>query len=192
MDFWPFLWFWQNHKNGQKSIFYFERWKFFSTHLNHLGRQFFCIFYTFWFDQKKWAKSKKDTFAHGPFFQFLAQKCQKYQFSWKNLFLTIFLWVISVRKGFLYLWQTPIFEPARAILLRRVRYQALWMRVFGQKCQKYWFSWKKYFLWFFLWVISDQLAWNKWEEKILDPLAAQKRGKIVKNGHFGPFIIYIR
>ena len=41
----------QNYKNGQKSIFHFERWKFFSSHLNHLGRQFFCIFYTFWFDK---------------------------------------------------------------------------------------------------------------------------------------------
>ena len=123
MDFWPFLWFWQNHKNGQKSIFYFESWKFFSAHLNHLGRQFFCIFYTFWFDQKKWAKSKKTQFAHGPFFQFLAQKYQKYQFSWKNPFLGFFIWVISDRKGFLYFWRTPIFEPARAILLRRVRYQ---------------------------------------------------------------------
>ena len=45
---------------------------------------------------------KKGTFAHGPFFPFLAQKCQKYQFSSKNLFLRIFLWVISDRKGFLY------------------------------------------------------------------------------------------
>ena len=122
MDFWPFLWFWQNHKNGQKSIFYFERWKFFSAHLNHLGRQFFCIFYTFWFDQKNGQNWKKPTFAHGPLFQFLAQKCQKYKFSWKIPFLTIFLWVISVRKCFLYFWQTPIFEPARAILLRRVWY----------------------------------------------------------------------
>ena len=31
MDFWPFLWFWQNHKNRQKSIFSFERWNFFAT-----------------------------------------------------------------------------------------------------------------------------------------------------------------
>ena len=27
--FWLFLWFWKNHKNGQKLIFSFERWKFF-------------------------------------------------------------------------------------------------------------------------------------------------------------------
>ena len=128
------------------------------AHLNHLGRHFFCIFYTFWFDQKNGQNRKK-------------------QFSWKNPFLRFFLWVISVRKGFLYLWWTPIFELARAILLRRVRYQALRMRVFGQKCQKYWFSWKKYFLWFFLWVISDQLAWNKWNKKNIRPHCSSKKGQ---------------
>ena len=100
MDFWPFLWFCQNHKNGQKSIFYFERWKFFSGNLNHLGRLKFFIFYTFWFNQKNEQNWKKLTFVHSPFFQFLAQQ-----------------------KGFLYFWQKPIFEPARAILLRRVWYQ---------------------------------------------------------------------
>ena len=73
--------------------------------------------------KKNGQNRKKLTFAHSPFFQFLTQKCQKYQFSWKNLFLGIFLWVISVRKGFLYFWQTTIFEPTRVILLRRVWYQ---------------------------------------------------------------------
>ena len=29
MDFWPFSCFGQNHKNGQKTIFYFEKWNFF-------------------------------------------------------------------------------------------------------------------------------------------------------------------
>ena len=110
-------------KNGQKSIFYFERWKFFSVHLNHLGRQFFCIFYTFWFNQKKWAKSKKTHFCARPIFSVFGLKMPKISiFMKKNLFLTIFLWVISVRKGFLYFWQTSILEPARAILLRRVWY----------------------------------------------------------------------
>ena len=106
-----------------KIDFLFWKVEFFLAHLNHLGRLKFFIFYTFWFDKKNGQNRKKPTFAHGPFFQFLAQKCQKYQFSWKNLFLTIFLWVILVRKCFLYFWQTPIFEPARAILLRRVQYQ---------------------------------------------------------------------
>ena len=50
--------------------------------------------------KKNGQNRKKLTFAHGPFFQFLAQKCQKYQFSWKNLFLRIFLWVISVRNTY--------------------------------------------------------------------------------------------
>ena len=100
-----------NHKNGQKSIFSFERWKFFSTYPNRLGRLKFCIFYTFWFDQKNGQNKKKLTFVHRPFFQILAQKCQKYQFSSKNIFLRIFLWVILDRKGLLYFWRTPIWTP---------------------------------------------------------------------------------
>ena len=116
-------------KMAKKSILSFERWKFFLAHHNHLRRLKFFIFYTFWFDQKKWAKLKKATFVHEPFFQFLPQKCQKYQFSWKNLLLGIFLWVISDRKGFLYFWWTLIFESTRAILMRKVRYQALRMGV---------------------------------------------------------------
>ena len=107
------------------------------------GDNFFCIFYTFWFNQKKWAKSKKSHFCARPIFSVFGPKMPKISiFMKKSFFLGIFLRVISVRKVFLYLWQTLIFEPARAILLRRVRYQALQMRVFGQKCQKYWFSWK--------------------------------------------------
>ena len=156
------------------------------AHLNHLGRQVFFVFFILFDSIKKMGKiEKKALLCTAHFFSFWPQNA-------KNInFLRFFLWVILVRKGFLYLWQTPIFEPARAILLRRVWYQVLWMRVFGHKCQKYLFSWKKYFLWFFLWVIYDQLAWNKWNNKILDPIAAQTRGKLVKNGHFGPFIIYI-
>ena len=152
-------------KMAKNPFFILKGGNFFQHTLIIWGDNFFVFSILFDSIKKNGQNRKKDTFAHGPFFQFLAQKCQKYQFSWKNLFLTIFLWVISVRKGFLYLWQTLIFEPARAILLRRVRYQTLWMRVFGQKCQKYWFSWKEYFLCFFLWVISDQLAWNKWNKK---------------------------
>ena len=177
---------------AKNPFFHLRSGNFFRHTLIIWGDNFFVFSILFDLIKKNGQNWKKLTFAHSPFFQFLAQKCQKYQFSWKIPFLTIFLWVISDRKGLLYFWRTPIFEPARAILLRRVRCQALWMRVFGQKCQTYWFSWKEYFLWFFLWVISGQLAWNKWNKKILDPIGAQKRGKIVKNGHFGPFIIYIR
>ena len=78
--------FCQNHKNGQKSIFYFERWKFFSAHLNHLGRQFFCIFYTFWFDQKKWAKSKKTHFGAWPIFSVFGPKMPKISIFMKKSF----------------------------------------------------------------------------------------------------------
>ena len=130
-------------KMAKNPFFYFERWRFFLPHLNHLGRLKFFILYTFWFYQKM-GKIKKDTFAHGQFFHFLAQKYQKYQFSWKNLFLTIFLWVISVKKGFLYFWWTPIFEPARVILLRRVRYQPFRLKFLyplqqnGSSRFKYW------------------------------------------------------
>ena len=127
MDFWPFSCFGQNHKNGQKTIFYFEKWKFFLAHLNHLGRRKFFIFYTFWFGQKRWQKWKKYTFVHGPFLQFLAQKCQKYPFSWKNPFLRFVLWVISERKCFLHFSRKWVFVPARAIFLRTVRYWVLRM-----------------------------------------------------------------
>ena len=136
-------------KMAKNPFFLLKDGNFFWHTLIIWGDNFFCIFYTFWLDKKKWAKLKKTHFCARPIFHILAQKCQKYQFSWKIPFLTIFLWVISVRKCFLYFWQTPVFEPARAILLKRVRYQALWMRVFGQKCQKYWFSWKNIFYDFF-------------------------------------------
>ena len=122
MDFWPFLWICLNHKNGQKSIFYFERWKFFLAHLIHLERQFFCIFYTFWFDQKKWAKLKKTHFHAWPIFSVFGPKMPKISIFMKKILRT-FLWVILDRKGFLYFWWTPLFEPARAILLKRVQYQ---------------------------------------------------------------------
>ena len=110
------------------------------------GDNFFVFSILFDSIKKNGQNWKKLTFVHGSFFQFLARKYQKYKFSLKNLFLTIFLWVISDRKGLLYFWRTPIFEPTRAILLRRVQYQALWMRVIGQK---YWFSWKNIFYDFF-------------------------------------------
>ena len=129
-------------KMAKNPFFILKGGNFFWHTLIIWGDNFFVFSILFDSIKKNGQNRKKPTFAHGPFFQFLAQKCQKYQFSWKNLFLGIFLRVISVRKGFLYLWQTLIFEPTRAILLRRVWYQALQMRVFGQKCQKYWFSWK--------------------------------------------------
>ena len=76
----------QNYKNGQKSIFSFESWKFFSAHLNHLGRQFFCIFYTFRFDQKKWAKSKKRHFHAWPIFSVFGPKMPKISIFMKKSF----------------------------------------------------------------------------------------------------------
>ena len=71
-----------------------------------------------------WLDTLRAQFFGAPFLQFLAQKCQKYKFSWKNPFLRIFLWVISVRKCFLYFSRKLILEPARAIFLRTVRNQA--------------------------------------------------------------------
>ena len=115
---------------AKNPFFILKGGNFFWHNLIIWGAIFFCIFYTFWFDQKKWAKLKKGPFVHGTFFQFLAQKYHKYQFSWKNPFLGFFLCVFLVRKGFLYFWRTPIFEPARAILLRRV-----WYQLFGLKFQ---------------------------------------------------------
>ena len=106
-----------------KNPFFILKGGFFFQHtLIISGDNFFVFSILFDSIKKNGQNGKKVTFAHGPFFQFLAQKCQKNQFSWKNLFLGIFLWVISVRKGFIYFWQTHISEPARAILLRRVRY----------------------------------------------------------------------
>ena len=99
-------------------FFSFEKWNFFLAHLNHLGRLNFFVFYTFWFDKKNGQNWKKPLSCTAHFFSF-SQKCQKYQFPSKN----IFLWVISDRKGLLYFWRIPIFELARAILLWRVWYQ---------------------------------------------------------------------
>ena len=110
-------------KMAKNPFFILKGGNFFWATLFIWGDNFFVFSILFDLIKKNGQNRKKGTFAHGPFFQFLAQKCQKCQFSWKNLFLTIFLWVISVRKGFLYFWQTPIFEPTRAILLRRVWYQ---------------------------------------------------------------------
>ena len=83
-----------------KIIFFFWKVEIFLTHLNHLGKQYFFIFYTFLFDQKK-GKIKKNTFAHNPIFLVFGPKMPKISIFMKNLFLTIFLWVILVTKGFL-------------------------------------------------------------------------------------------
>ena len=106
-----------------KNPFFLLKGGNFFTHLHHLGKQYFSFSILFDSIKKNGQNWKKLTFVTGPFFQFLAQKCQKYQFSSKNIFVKNFLWVILDRKGLLYFWWTPIFEPARAILLRRVRYQ---------------------------------------------------------------------
>ena len=63
MDFWPFLRIFENHKNGQKSIFSWKKWKFFLAHPNHLGRWYFFIFYTFHEGQVKGAKNQKIHFC---------------------------------------------------------------------------------------------------------------------------------
>ena len=86
MDFWPFLWFCQNHNNGQKSIFSLQKWNFFSAPLNHLGRQIFWIFYTLWFDQKKWAKLKKTHFCAWPTFSVFGPKMPKISIFMKKSF----------------------------------------------------------------------------------------------------------
>ena len=127
MVFWPFLWFWPKHENGQKSIFSLEKWKFFLSHKIQVGRPKFFSFYIFDLVKKSGQKWKKITFVHGPFLQFLAQKCQKYPFSWKNPFLRFVLWVISERKCFLHFSRKWVFVPARAIFLRTVRYWVLRM-----------------------------------------------------------------
>ena len=72
MIFGHFCDFRRNHKNRQKSIFSLERWKFFSSHPKHLGKQYFLIFYNFWFDKK----SKKTLF----FTFFLAKNCPSFNF----------------------------------------------------------------------------------------------------------------
>ena len=74
---------------------FFWKVEIFLAHLNHLRKLYFLIFYTFWF-VKKMGKIEKKT-----------------------------LFPVFGPKGFLYFWWTPIFEPNRAILLRRVRYQPL-------------------------------------------------------------------
>ena len=69
-----------------KIIFFFWKVEIFLAHLNHLGKQYFFIFYNFGFNQKK---IKKDTFFH--FFwpkialpsTLRAKKLVKYKFSWK-------------------------------------------------------------------------------------------------------------
>ena len=119
-------------KMAKNPFFILKGGNFFQHTLIIWGDNFFVFSILFDSIKKNGQNRKKGIFVHGPFFQFLAQKCQKYQFSWKNLFLTIFLWVISERKCFLYYWQTPIFEPARAILVRRVRYQPFRLKFWVQ------------------------------------------------------------
>ena len=43
-----------------KIVFFFWKVEIFLAHLNHLGKQYFSIFYTFWFDKNK---SKKTIFS---------------------------------------------------------------------------------------------------------------------------------
>ena len=80
--FWLFLWFWKNHKNGQKL-----KVEIFLAHLNHLGKLYFFIFYTFWFvkNQKLKLKIKINTFVHGQFLPF-CQKMPKIPIFMKNSF----------------------------------------------------------------------------------------------------------
>ena len=123
-------------KMAKNPFFLLRSGNFFRHTLIIWGDNFFV--FSILFDLiKKMGKIEKNPLSRmAHFFSFWPKNAKNINFHEKNLFLGIFLRVISVTKGFLYLWQTTIFEPARAILLRRVRYQALRMRVFGQKCQK--------------------------------------------------------
>ena len=61
---------------------------------------------------KKYGQNRKKIhFRAQPLFSVFAPKMPKISIFMKKNFLTIFLWVISDRKCFLYFWQTHIFNP---------------------------------------------------------------------------------
>ena len=116
-------------KMAKNPFFILKGGNFFSAHLNHLGRQFFCIFYTFWFDQKNGQNKKKALLRTAHFF-WLNQKVQKIQknclpkwlrcaekksppFKIKNVFLAIFVILPKSQKWpkihFLF-WKVEIFS----------------------------------------------------------------------------------
>ena len=77
INFWPFLWFFQNHKNSQKIIFSFERWTFFWHTIIIWGN----ITFSFW----TLFKHGQNHFGHtyfGPssptFLPLMVKKCPKY------------------------------------------------------------------------------------------------------------------
>ena len=119
-----YSWFFQNKKNGQKSIFSLKIEKKIWHTLIIWGNTNFSFRTLFMRISQTWLVTLLLQFFGAPFLQFLAQKCKKYKFSWKNPFLRFFLWVISVRKGFLYFSRKLILESSRAIFLRTVRNQA--------------------------------------------------------------------
>ena len=81
----------KNHKNCQKIIFYFEKWKFFLAHLNHMGRPTFFMFYTFWFGQK--SRQKWDIFGiFGPKNHKNGQKTFFYFEKWNFFWHTLIIW----------------------------------------------------------------------------------------------------
>ena len=88
--FWLSLWFWKNHKNGQKLIFSFERWKFF------LHTLIICENWTFSFSTlfdllKKWLKMKTKTLlCMGNFCHFWPKNAKNINFHEKFLFSDLF------------------------------------------------------------------------------------------------------
>ena len=134
MVFWPFLWFWPKHENGQKSIFSFEKWKFFFWHtLVIWGDLHFSVF-TFLIWSKKVGKNGKNTLLwKGHFFSFfpflntlfdwikcvLHKKCWSSQwikmcpkkfplFKIKNGFLAIFV-ILAKTQKWPFFWESGIF-----------------------------------------------------------------------------------
>ena len=79
-----------------KIIFFFWKVEIFLTHLNHLGKQYFFIFYTFWFNQKK---IKKDTFFHF----FLAKNCPSFNVEGQKV-LKIKIFMESLQNRNCHIW----------------------------------------------------------------------------------------
>ncbi len=116
-----FLCFFQNHKNGQKSIFFI--WKvifFFNTQLNNFGKHAFHVFWTFQSDQRI---IEKDTFfcfdfAHfWPFFNFDGPKVPQILIFIKSELNIIFylgkMWQLTFYTLFLKNHFSGIFSPLK-------------------------------------------------------------------------------
>ena len=120
MDFWPFLRIFENHKNGQKSIFSWKKWKFFLAHPNHLGRWYFFISYTFQEGQVKGAKITNNHFCAILIFAVFSPKMGKKIEFYKIFFLTIFHWVFLDRNHFGHSSWNWVLYHVGAVFLRTV------------------------------------------------------------------------